>query len=73
MSQEIYIQDVILEEKKKKKLWGYGYIIWIIERERERYLKNGQDLGAVFRCCYLGSLLKNMLCGFFVMGWMCIF
>ena len=37
MSQEIYIQDVILEgKKKKKKLWGYGYIIWIIERERER-------------------------------------
>ena len=36
MSQEIYIQDVILEGKKKKTLWGYGYIIWIIEREGER-------------------------------------
>ena len=62
---------------KKKKIWGYGYIIWIIERERERererYLKNGQDLDTVLKYCYLGSLLKNMLCGFFAMGWMCIF
>ena len=33
----------------------------------------GQDLGTVLRYCSLSSSLKIQPCGFFLMGWKCIF